>query len=513
MPLQKSFSDQNGSSRNRHRWQKSKSCSTTGHSVATNPNTRPLEPVSDVTKNKLNAFNFKPQAKTPATSKHERKRAGQSSDGNATDASESVEHDAGESTPLPASKNATTPVNRLAWQDLIGMSEVREEEEDASPSDRLGWDTRDHSIYKLSPVMPRKKGKKRARSSSPTSSPATRSKSNTPAVNIKRLSAALKSPHADPALELWDRFSYSGSVSSASLGTTNPALAQIMVSSSPQPSRVAGGAPSESSLRRAISCGAHWPKRRRMERIESGTTMAAIVDESPSRNSKSSMVNALLQSVTGEINKSKAIQTRQEVLRSPSPRKKRQGLAVEASGSPIRRRSPAKAPPQSFVDEPIEKSGQSKSVSRVSMDNLSDYGDEDFDDDALMELDAKLGSTQQEPAILLPAPSDTGQTADPLPNPQPILNDDDFADSDDDIFAAAEDLVSQIDSAHGLQSKTDGSAAPVDKLASTTGTGPGDLAEDMFGDDFSDDFDFEAAEIAATQSVKQAQGSITLVRR
>ncbi|KAI0594928.1 hypothetical protein F4775DRAFT_411604 [Biscogniauxia sp. FL1348] len=508
MPLHKSFSEQNGSSRNRHRWQKSKSCSTTGHSVATNPHTRPLEPVSDVTKNKLNTFNFKPQAKDPAISKHdERKHSGQPSDGNTTDTDES--------TPLPASKDtskdATTPVSRLAWQDLIGMSEVREEEEDASPSDRLGWDTRDHPIYKLSPVMPRKKGKKRARSSSPTSSPATRSKSNTPAINIKRLSAALKSPHADPALELWDRFSHSGSASSTSLGTTNPALAQIMVSSSPQPSRVAGGAPSESSLRRAISCGAHWPKRRRMERIESGTTMAAIVDESPSRNSKSSMVNALLQSVTGEINKSRAIQTRRGVLRSPSPCKKRQGPAVEASGSPIRRHSPAKAPPQSFIEGPIEKSGQSNAVIHVSMDNSSDYGDEDFDDDALMELDAKLGSTQQEPSVLLPAPSNTGHTANQLPNPQPVLDDDDFADSDDDIFAAAEDLVLQIDSAHAPQDRADGSTAPVDKPASIAG--PGDQAEDMFGDDFSDDFDFEAAEIAATQSVKQAKGSITHVRR
>ncbi|KAI1498954.1 hypothetical protein F5X99DRAFT_391621 [Biscogniauxia marginata] len=522
MPLQKSFSEQNGSFRNRHRWQKSKSHSAVGHSSAvTNTNTRPLEPVSAITKNKLNTFNFRPtsdhsQGKTLATSNGEPQRAEQPSDENPVKTRQSVERDAEELASLVAPKNnTTTPVSRLAWQDLVNMSEVQEEEEDASPSDRLGWDTRDHPTYKLSPVMSRKRGKKRARSSSPTSSPAAISKSNTPAINVKRLSEALKSPHADPALELWDRFSLSGSTSTTSLGAKNPALAQIMVSSSPQPSRVIGGAPSEGGLRRAISCGANWPKRRRVERTEAGVAMGAIIDESPSRNSKSSMVNALLQSVTGEINKSKAVQVRHEGLRSPSPRKKRQGPAEETFGSPIRRRSPTNPPPPLFAGGPTEKMERSKSVSQMGTDNSSDYGDEDFDDDALMELDAKFGSTQQEPSIL-PHPPDTGQPADQVPGPESnesnLIDEfaDEFADLDDDVFAAAEDLVLQIDSAHAPQHKSDGPAPPTVVNEPVSGAGTQDLAEDIYGDDFDDDFDFEAAEIAATQSVKQAKGSITL---
>ncbi|KAK8111452.1 DNA replication factor Dna2-domain-containing protein [Apiospora kogelbergensis] len=226
MPLQKSLSDQNRSYKSRQQWQRSKS-----HASAnpTNPaSKKPLAPVSDMTRNKLHAFDYRPQMPVPG------------------DENVFVAH---KTAPSKASTHDTsdqhaTPTTKLAWQDLVGATDTKDEDEDTTPSERIGWDTtQDPSATSLSPMLPRKKGKKRARSSSPVSSPAAKSKSNTPAMDVKRLCAALKSPHPDPALELWDRFSMTNSSAATPLGATHPDLANMMVSSSPRPKFLAGANP------------------------------------------------------------------------------------------------------------------------------------------------------------------------------------------------------------------------------------------------------------------------------
>ncbi|KAI1374385.1 hypothetical protein F4677DRAFT_425925 [Hypoxylon crocopeplum] len=522
MPLQKSFSEQNGSSRTRQHWNKNRSHSAVTHSTTTrNPAPKPLYPISEVTKNKLNAFKRSSPVKTSS-----QVASIEEPPNNARDSSIQVEKEndkqcLGKSTPLPASKeskstntsmNTATPVSRLAWQDLIGLNEAKEEEEDASPNERISWDTReDPHILKLSPVMPRRRGKKRARSSSPVSSPASNSESRTAAINVEKLSRALKSSHTDPALELWDRFSSGGSTSVTPLGAMNSALAQIMVSSSPRSSKTAG----ESGLRRAISCGEHWPKRRRVERTEAMRPMEVTAEESPSGHSKSSMVNALLKSVTGEINRSKAIQARQDALKSPSPRKRCSQSMVQANGSPTRRKSPSVPTPPLFTDKPVPSMEQTRP--QTSVGDMSDYGDDDFDDDTLMELDASICQphTERVQEDLAAPPAETGQIPDQQRSSRESISfDDEFADMDDDIFAAAaENLMTQVD----LGTQSEGKTDTLPELAVTTqknGTAAADLAEDVYGDDFGGDFDFEAAEIAATQSAssKETDGSLPVRR-
>ncbi|KAI2628466.1 hypothetical protein GGR54DRAFT_345690 [Hypoxylon sp. NC1633] len=482
-PLQKSFSEQNGSSRTRQHWNKSRSHSAAAHSIKTKDAApKPLQPISEATKNRLNAFKRDCSTETKKII--------------------DIEEDG----PLIVYTvaDATAPASRLAWQDLIGLSEPKEEEEETSPNEKIGWDTREdpQHMLKLSPVMPGRRGKKRARSSSPISSPASNSKTHTPAVNVKKLSRALKSPHADPALELWDRFSSSESASATPLGAMNSALAQIMVSSSPRSSKFAG----ESGLRRAISCGANWPKRRRAERTETTRPMEVAVEESPSRHSKSSMVNALLKSVTGEINRSKAIQAHQDALRSPSPKKKRSQPTAQASGSPIRLTSPSKPATPIFTKESIP---PTESRSETLVNDMSDYGDDDFDDDTLMELDAKILQPPTEPAEECSAVplADTGQIPD---QQKSNLNsescEDEFADLDDDVFAAAEDLLTQVDSGCHSGAKTNVlQPQPVITAKKEPAAVADDLADDAFGDDFGGDFDFEAAEMAATQSTSSKQ--------
>ncbi|KAI1074805.1 hypothetical protein F5B20DRAFT_427371 [Whalleya microplaca] len=514
MPLQKSFSEQNGSSRhpkNRQQWNKSKTYSAGTHSSnARNGPPRPLQPVSEVTKNKLNAFNFRPPSAKPDNDEDQPVNEVITIEDDPVE-EKTAERSPQEATPLPASKESTvTPVSRLAWQDLIGMSEAKEEEEDVSPNEKIGWDTRNSHTYKLSPMMPRRRGKKRARSSSPTSSPASNSKLNTPPVHRRKLSEALRSPYADPALQLWDRFSLSGSASVTPLGGTTPTLAQLMVSSSPRPSKVQGAGASESGLRRAISCGENWPKRRRVERTDATRPMEVTAEESLSDHLKSSMVNALLESVTGEINKSKAVQVRQDALRSPSPKKKRSHPPAHVAQSPSRRLSPSKPAPALFNETNVVETKGAKSDAPI--DVLSDYGDDDFDDDTLMELGANISPPHEgseEPTL----PSlDTGQKADqPQTDHETKSFDDDFGDFDDDVFAAAEDLIAQVDSSHPSRSNTHQYPTPSVAPQESANAVTDDLADDVYGDDFGGDFDFEAAEVAATQSARQTTGSLPLV--
>lgn len=473
---------------------------------------KPPQPISAASKNKLNAFKCPNPTKSKDEVTHElvpiiNIEGPPNDDVKKQDDKQTPE----ERTPLPASKDSTaTPVSRLAWQDLIGISEAREIEDDTSPNDKIGWDTREdlRQMVKLSPVLPGRRGKKRARSSSPVSSPAN-SKPHTPAINVEKLSRALKSPHADPALELWDRFSLTGSTSITPIGAMNSALAQVMVSSSPRPSRIGG----EGGLRRAISCGTNWPKRRRVERAEAPRPMEVIVDESPSGGSKSSMVNALLQTVNGEINRSKTIQTYHDTSESPSPKKRRHPLAAQSSGSPTRRKPPSK--PVLDADEPEPTTERPKLD--TSMDASSDYGDDDFDDDTLMELDASVCQSHEDHAKQDSTPQVTNAeevTVQPQADRISDSFDDEFADMDDDIFAAAEDLMTQIDSSHSQvenpntipQNHVVAQEKPADVAD--------DFAEDAFEDDFGGDFDFEAAEIAATQSAsaKQTNGSLPVRR-
>ncbi|KAK7743988.1 DNA replication endonuclease-helicase Dna2 [Diatrype stigma] len=462
-----------------------------------------------MTKNKLNAFNFAPAVKsnTTETPSGNENLTAQDDD----DESTSV----GEVSLPEAERSSGTSGSRLAWHDLIGAPQQKDDQQDVTPNERLSWDTGHGQSYKASPMISRKRGKKRARSSSPTSSP-TKSKSNTPVVNVKKLAEALKSPHADPALELWDRFSLSGSTSATPLGANNPALAQIMASSSPRPSKMLGAIPAEGGLRRTTSCGAQWPKRRRTDRTEPLEPLEVMVEESPSGASKSSMVNALLKSVTGEINRSKVV--RQEILKSPSPKKTRRHPTPSAPSSPSQPppSSPLKRASPLLDETDNSKQGQVDPILRDS--SASDYGDDDFDDDAFMELDASLavpgGEVDDGDATLLavaPPPPDTGQQTG-----QSALDDDldafedEFADLDDDVFAVAEDLISQIESNHTPTSNADTLPEPVVAPQNQVDVISEDATEDLYGDDFGGDFDFEAAEIAATQSAKQTQLSGSL---
>lgn len=402
----------------------------------------------------------------------------------------------GYATEAPHHGSAMTPVSRLAWQDLMGVADSENQLKDTSPEERLQWHCEeDHLDARISPIAPRC-GKKRARSSSPLSSPAIE-KLRKPAVNVQGLKQALKTPHADPALDLWDRFAVGGPDSRNILGATNPALAHLMVSSSPRPSKESSNPmKGESGLRRAMSCGNQWPKRRRVESLaDSGAAVPKRGD-----TTKTSMVTALLETVNGEINKSDEMDQDSFTMESPSYKKQRSPRKPRASAPMDLRQSPAEKVAAANARSVKHQGAKDPETS------ISDYGDDDFDDSSLWDLDASLLSGQ----------TDTGSfmIADEKDPPQPhveapkldksIDEDDEFGDMDDDLIAVA-NLIEVTPT-----TTVEPAAAPVAKA--TRFEDRIDESDDIYGDDFGGDFDFEAAELAATQSVGQANPSLLPVR-
>ncbi|KAK4158389.1 hypothetical protein C8A00DRAFT_10822 [Chaetomidium leptoderma] len=445
MPLSKSFSELNrgGPKVRRQQWQRSKS----------NPAARatvppPPLPVSAKTKTKLLAFQFD------------------------ADTDDATSNQAPPAAPARAD-SAVTPAGRTTWQDLLSKPQALTDDENLSPGERVLWrnDHRDAGRpVAMSPLLQRK-GRKRARSSSPMSSPA--SKHATAAVDVKRLAQVLKTPRADPALDLWDRFSVPGTRASPS-GLTNPLLAQLMVSSSPRPKdgSVLG---SERPLRKAISCGANWPKRRKGE---------------PQPDSKSSMVSALLETVNGEIKKSNSTQLKPTLPQeSSSPREPSPTAQAAARQSPPRRQPPGSSP---LAKKSTGVNGGEGIIEIPSGDKASsDYGDDDFDDETLRELDASI-LLQGDDSTLVASQEESSQQAPPV---QKKTADDDYGDFDDDFFDGAEDLVAEVEA--NYMSQNPSHVQHHDK--------PGKAWEgddDEYGDDF-DDADFDAVELAVTQAASR----------
>lgn len=360
------------------------------------------------------------------------------------------------------------------------------EDTNTSPNERIMWDSKPDDFYitGISPMIGRK-GRKRARSSSPISSPAT-DRFHPPArANVKKLAQALKSPHADPTLQLWDRYSLNKDERSpSSAGVTNPALAQLMISSSPRPSNTTRQ--NDGNLRRAMSHGLNWPKKRKVE--NSRSSGACDEQRSLEAASKSSLVTALLDTVTSSIQDHSLDEPVGQLVGSLSPKMARR-CSFNRDGSPSRPRA--------------------EKATTINLDGF-EYGDDDFDfdDDTLLELEASIISTQ--PARV----PETAKQDKPLaktavnPTSKPVVLEE-FDDLDDDVFDGAEDLVTgnQSHTVHIIDS------SPPQKPAAATASILQSISED-FDDEFGDlnADDFEAVELAATQSVAKANGPHQAVR-
>ncbi|RFU77124.1 dna replication atp-dependent helicase dna2 [Trichoderma arundinaceum] len=481
MPLQKSYSERIGLPRQRSPWQRSHS-----HPNNLQPvNSKNLVPISEVTKKKLNKFLYQ-------DSKDE-SGANEGMDGRGRGAVSALKGETPSN--LRMIGNTATPVTRLNWSDLLEPCSQAEDDLSISPNEKLLWNNKQdpNAFTTISPMMPRK-GRKRARSSSPISSPST-DRIATPTVNVRKLTKALKLPHPDPTLELWDRYSLNTPEGqSAAVGITNPILAHLMVSSSPRPSKNQAAQVDQENLRRAASCGFNWPKRRRMEKSKSGS-QSSVGQRELEAASKSSLVTALLDSVTSSIHdQSQDDDTETGVMESPSLKKRQ--IAPPNGNSPSR-----------------------KPKTRLESPTVSDYGDDDLDDDFLMleeTLQASQASqatqtTQASQAAAAPVDESVKMTEKQgrqgMSKLPPV---DEFDEFDDDIFDGADDLLTDLETKTRMPAKTMTPRATKAPPAKKTPQKLADL-DDEFDDVFDGDVDFEAVEYAATQAVQQRNTASTAV--
>lgn len=484
--------------------------------------------ISEVTRNKLERLKFRP--KTPGlgteATPREPDENNLTSEGETCAPTEKQDAARSDRAKLPA----TTPVSKREWRRLPeSRGDIEDDGREVSPNDRLMWaamqDEREAVYTHLSELARRKKGKKRARSSSPTSSPM--GKTNSPVVNVKKLAQALKSPHPDPTLDLWDRYTLGGVGGDAvSQDGSGVGLSDLFATGSPRPAgRNVGATPQkESALRRSItSRGLNFNKRRKIEAEEDTPTNAGREGAS-----KYSLVTSLLDSVTSSM------QDPQNEESSPLFNKENPGDEQEEGrpGSPSPRKrmrgSPPSSPPclTSSRENPTEAETADPGQATTSPpDPADEYGDDDFDD-VFMAIDAQVKaapvvssghpprpppdavepaerqqprkSPRKSPRKNVHPPPQTinpAQAALAAPSDDYGIDDDDL---DDDTLMELADQAAPTNSS-GPAPLASGGPNLHSKNQPTAETNP-TVDDDILDDDFGDDADWDAVELAATQA-------------
>ncbi|RYN74001.1 DNA replication ATP-dependent helicase/nuclease [Alternaria tenuissima] len=410
----------------------------------------------------------------------------------------------------PPSTPATT---RLPLADLVGNvddSSRHAPQPVASPEEQLIW----RGSQAINTPFPRK-NKKRARSSSPVA----------PSQEEHRLDATrqdITTPQADPAMELWSRYTNNKGTPSANKSV---AFAHLINESSPRSQAAAG---SISGLRRWASCGVEFPashrKRRRTHGVfqpdkESTEDVFAGASSSdgmmlgqPTKPNLASMVQRMRECVSKSQTR---VSSSMPVSSSPLP-----GAGDRqdpSSGSPLQRRARERHADSSETlqhdaallhdtldtdDEPVQANEQVDVVQKpqASQESSDDFGD-DFDADMVDSLDI---TPQPAPANPLPQ-----QHPAPAPTLQQGSDDDEFGMDDEEDFAADLEQVASlydtrsVETQRGDQASTGQSRQPPATASETPAPiisllDDDDDDEDEFGEDIDAD-EFAAAEVAATQ--------------
>lgn len=209
-----------------------------------------------------------------------------------------------------------TPVGRLPLTELLASGDDTSRQHlNLTPIERVLWD---NSPVSSQPSTSRRKGRKRAHSSSPASSSQNGTSrylrgTKLPA-DLQALQRVVETPKADPADDLWSRYS----LNTDTVGKRSPtapvgwAFTQLIHSSSPQTPASHLQSKEGSGLRRALSC-IEWPtsaaKRRKLQlsgtykdsngglaRIEGGPNMTE-------KKSRSSRVSFLVERIHDGLTK------------------------------------------------------------------------------------------------------------------------------------------------------------------------------------------------------------------
>lgn len=238
------------------------------------------------TKSKLKAFHFAENFQKPATGDECKAKSDPSDKENQATVSghtsapgSQVDASVHPSTQKSTSKYRKdcpqTPLSRLPLADLIGSTEdpLNRAGVDITPDERVYWNHSPHSSDQMSSsaTPAARRGKKRARSSSPASASQNEVSSHFASkkdLDLDPLQKALKTPQADPAIDLWNRYAINAGNLPTQNGPPLPAFAHLIDSPSPHSAANALLAKNGNALRRSLSGGFEFgtskAKRRRI---------------------------------------------------------------------------------------------------------------------------------------------------------------------------------------------------------------------------------------------------------
>jgi hypothetical protein len=299
---------------------------------------------------------------------------------------------------LPSEKQCPqTPTNRIPLADLIGNTEdaFNCNPKDTTPEDHICWQhgpTPRSSVPSASANSARR-GKKRARSSSPATASQNQKSAHFNAdesLDLKVLHDSLKTPHNDPALDLWARYTDASLTKKDANGNALPAFAHLMTSSPQTPGTTNS---KDGGLKRSISCGIEWPasksKKRKVNQDAAEGRMKDVFEASKTDimacgKSKGSKITLLMEKLQENSRKVPRIQVSGPSSSSPLP--DRIGLSNIAAQSPVPKRMAAgqrnrealssKGEDHCMQDIPARPHDDAESVS-------SEFGDEDIGLDLL----------------------------------------------------------------------------------------------------------------------------------
>lgn len=412
----------------------------------------------------------------------------------------------GQSKLLPPS----TPATRLPLADLVGNiddSSRHVSKPDLSPQEQLYWRG---SQPTTTPVHHR--GTKRARSSSPIGP----SQEEPRQASVRK---EINTPQADPAVDLWNRYTSNKGTPSTKKGV---AFTHLINESSPRSSATAG---SVSGLRRWASCGTEFPgptsKRQKTHGGFAGDEEADIFvapssDGNFPRNPEQSKLAGMLQRMRDTIAKPEPRAPFSNIPSSSSPLPEvgdRQPHLV--SESPLRRHVRAQeADDEQASDSTMKAEGDAVEDTGKPCSSSDEFGDAEFDTEMVEALDISQGDIVQPIGDLsgnqLPGECETQteQVEDATTintiqtTKEPVSSDDEFGVDDDEVFAADLELVASLYDTRPVEESS--GRRDADNTSLTKPAPPViDLVDDDsddFGDDGLDADELAAAEIAATQA-------------
>ena len=243
---------------------------------------------------------------------------------------ENISNDVPQSTPAqihpppqPSSQRSTereprdcpqTPIGRLPLSELLASGDDNRQKLAFTPMERVLWENSPQSSLNNNSMPPKKK-RKRAHSTSPSSS----SKNEKTAhftgskqpKDPQALQQALETPNADPADDLWSRYSlHTRENQHSPLAPDTLPFPSLMRSSSPQ--TPAPHLQRDSGLRRALSC-IEWPtsmaKRRKVHHSNSQRAPVAFASlDDSAEKAKISRVSLLVEKMHSDLLKQHKIE-------------------------------------------------------------------------------------------------------------------------------------------------------------------------------------------------------------